>query len=232
VRRVAAFVFLLIVCVAVAAALALAAQSPKSLRGSIFAAARKQRSVHYVENGAAQGLRQTIVADVAPSRGIQKVGFTLQGKKGRFTVIVAGRRAYLRGNTYALDDYLGFTAAQATTYNGRWISVPPGNARYEDLAASVTLPSFLRDVYPRAPLAFASTTIGGHEVTGVQGRNEEPGVRFAQAVFPDSKLRPVRVSDIDASRGFLDAIRISRWNERVRVKAPANAVPITTVLAR
>jgi hypothetical protein len=229
-QRVAVIVIVLAASVAVAAAVALAAGSPKSLRDAIFAVARKQHSVHYLENGAAQGLRQTMVADVGPTSGIQKVSFTLQGKKGRFTVIVVNCLAYLRGNIYALHGYLGFTAAQAAAYNGRWISVPPGNARYSDLAASVTLPSFLRDIHPSAPLVFVTTRLGGRKVTGVEGKNREPGVRFVEAVFPDAKLRPLAVSDLDASKGFGDVLKISRWNELVPVKAPAQAVPISTVL--
>jgi hypothetical protein len=211
-------------------AVALAAQSPRALRASIFATARKQHSLHYVERGAAgRVLRQRIVADVAGNRGIQRITFTIQGKKGVFTVIVVNRIAYVRGNAYALRVNLGLTTAQAAPYSGRWISVPPANARYKNLAASVTLPSFLHDIYPRAPLALVTTSIGGRKVTGVRGTNREPGVRFVEAVFPDSKLRPLGVSDVDASKGFIDGIRISRWNERVHVTAPAGAVPVANI---
>ena len=207
-----------------------AAQSPRALRASIFAAARKQHSVHYVEHGAAgRALRQIMVADVAGTRGIQRIGFTLQGKSGNFTVIVVKGVAYLRGDAFALHGYLGFTAAQASAYHGRWIAVPPGNARYRDLAASVTLPSFLHDIYPTAPLALVPATLRGRKVTGVRGISRGPGVKFYEALLPDAKRRPLAVSDIDPTKGFLDAIRISRWNERVHVTAPAGAVPIATV---
>jgi hypothetical protein len=231
VARIVAFA-LVLSAAAAAAAVALAAQSPRALRASIFAAARKQHSVHYVERGLAPGvLRQTMVGDVAGTRGSQRITFTLQGKSGQFTVLVVGRIVYLRGSTYALDGYLGFTAAQAALYQGRWISVPPGDSKYAALAASVTLPSFLHDIYPRAPLALVTASVGGRKVTGVRGTNREPGVRFVEALFPDSKLRPLAVSDVEPSKGFIDAIRISRWNEPVQVTAPANAVPIATVRA-
>jgi len=229
VARVVALVVVL-AAAAAAAAVALAAQSPRALRASIFATARKQHSAHYVERGAAGNvLRQTMVADVAGNRGIQRIVFTIQGKKGLFTVIVVNRLAYVRGNAFALRSNLGFTPAQATQYNGRWISVPPGNTKYKDLAASVTLPSFLHDIYPTAPLGLATMTLGNRKITGVRGVHRESGLKFLEAVFPDSKLRPSGVSDVDASKGFVDAIRISRWNERVHVSAPANAVPISTI---
>jgi hypothetical protein len=231
---VARFAALVVVLAAAAAAagLALAAQSPKQLRTAIFAAAGKQHSVHYVEHGAAQNLRQTMVSDVAKTRGIQSISFTLGGKNGQFTVIVVKRVAYLRADTYALDSYLGFTAAQAARYHGRWISVPPASKKYNALAASVTLPSFLHDIYPSAPLALVTTAVGGQRLTGVRGTNVEPGgVHFVETVFPDSKDRPLAVADIDARQGFIDALKISRWNEAVHVAAPSNAVPIATVLA-
>ncbi|HEV8178730.1 MAG TPA: hypothetical protein VGP54_00345 [Gaiellaceae bacterium] len=230
--RVAVLISVLAVA-AVAVAVALAAtRSPRALRAAIFASARKQHSAHYVEHGVAQGLHQTMVADVAATRGIQRVSFTLGGKKGQFTVRVVGRTAYLLGNTVALDSFLGFTAAQAAQYHGRWISVTPSSQMYKALAASVTLPSFLHDIYPSAPLAFVTAKIGGRKVTGVRGTTREPGVvRFVEAVYPDSKLRPFGVADIESSKAFIDEIRISRWNEPVHVQAPANAVPIATVQA-
>ncbi len=216
-----------------AAAVAFAAQSPKSLRAAIFAAARKQHSVHYVESGAAQGLHQTMVGDVAGTRGRQRISFTLQAKKGSFTVLVVRRTAYLRGTALALQGYLGFTAAQASQFHGRWISVPASNKKYADLAASVTLPSFLQDIYPTAPLALAKARLGGQTRIGVRGTHRESGLKFVEEVFPKARppLLPVAVADVEPTKGFLDEIKISRWNERVSVQAPANAVPISTVHA-
>lgn len=229
--RIAVLFVIVAAAVAGATAVALAAQSPKALRATVFAAARKERSVHYVEQGAAQGLRQTMVADVAATRGVQRINFTLNGKKGQFTVLVVQRTVYLRGNQSALGVYLGFTAVQATKFQNQWISVPPSSGKYKDLAASVTLPSFLHDIYPSAPLSLVTTKIGGHLRTGLRGRNVEPGVKFVEALFPTTSppLLPAAVSDVEPTKGFIDAIKISRWNESVRVEAPAHAVPLATV---
>jgi len=220
--RVAALVFVL-TGAAVAAAVALAAPSPKALRASIFAAAKKQHSVHYVEHALAPSLRQTMVADVAGNRGIQRVTFTLQGRKGQFTVRVVKRIAYVRGNALGLQS-AGLSSADAARYHGRWVSIPPSNQLYTDLAADVTLRSFLHDIYPAAPLTLVRTTIRSKEVTGVHGTNRESGVTFLEALFPDSKLRPLGVTDVDRKSGFVDATTISRWNEAVHVRAPAHAV--------
>jgi hypothetical protein len=229
--RVAVLISVLALAAVVAGVALAVTRSPRALRAAIFASARTQHSVHYVEHGVAQGLHQTMVADVAATRGMQRVSFTLGGKKGQFTVRVVGRTAYLLGDTVALEGYLGFTSAQAAQYHGRWISVTPSSHMYKALAASVTLPSFLHDIYPSAPLALVTAKIGGRKVMGVRGINREPGVRFVEAVYPDSKLRPLEVADIESSKRFIDEIKISRWNEPVHVQAPANAVPIATVQA-
>jgi hypothetical protein len=231
--RIVAGALAVAVAAAGAAAVAFAAQSPNSLRAAIFAAARKQHSVHYVESGAAQGLHQTMVGDVAGTRGRQRISFTLQTKKGSFTVLVVRRTAYLRGTSLALQGYLGFTAAQAARFHGRWISVPASSKKYADLAASVTLPSFLHDIYPAAPLVLAKARLGGHTRIGVRGTHRESGLKFVEEVFPKASppLLPVAVADVEPTKGFLDEIKINRWNERVSVQAPANAVPISTVQA-
>src|SRR5215471_12585720 len=41
-----------------------------------------------------------MVVDVAGTRGIQRIGLTLQGKSGNFTVIVVKRVAYLGGDVF------------------------------------------------------------------------------------------------------------------------------------
>jgi hypothetical protein len=217
------------------AAVALAAQSPRELRAAIFATAKKQHSLHYVERDSAAGLRQTMVSDISRKRGVQRISFTLSGNgrtaKGRFTVRVVNSLVYFRADQVAMHYYLGFTAAQTAAYHDKWIVVRPGQHRYKDLAAAVTMPSFLQEIYPSAPLALAKTSIGGRKYTGVRGTNDVTGggFKFVESVFPDSKMRPFAVSAVDRGKGFVSAVKISRWNQAVRVTAPADAVPITAV---
>jgi hypothetical protein len=130
-----------------------------------------------------------------------------------------------------MQDYLGFTAAQAAAYHDKWIVVPPGQHLYKALATAVTMPSFLHEIYPSAPLALVKTTIGGRKYTGVRGTNdtEGGGFKFVQSVFPDSKMRPFAVSAVDRGKGFVSAVKISRWNQAVHVTAPTGAVPLTSV---
>ena len=233
--------FRLVALAAVAAAtaalagVALAAQSPRALRTAIFATAKKQHSLHYVERDSAAGLHQTMVAGISGRHGVQRISFTLNGNgrsaKGQFTVRVVEPRVYFRADTVAMQDYLGFTAAQAAAYHDKWIVVPPGQHLYKALATAVTMSSFLHEIYPSAPLAFVKTTIGGRKYTGVRGTNdtEGGGFKFVQSVFPDSKMRPFAVTAVDRGKGFVSAVKISRWNQAVHVTAPKGAVPLTSV---
>lgn len=217
------------------AAVAFAARSPRALRAAIFATAEKQHSLRYVERDAAPGLRQEMVSDISGKRGVQRVSFTLQGNgrsaQGGFTVRVVEPLVYFRADEVSMHDYLGFTAAQAATYHDKWIVVRRRQHLYKNLAEAVTIPSFLRDIYPSAPLTLARTSIGGHEYTGVRGTNstEGAGFKFVDTVFPDSKMRPLAVSAVERSKGFVSAVRLSRWNHAIRVPVPPDAVPITSV---
>lgn len=230
-----AAVFAVIAAAAALAAVALGAQSPRALRAAIFATAKKQHSLRYVERDTAPGLHQNTVSDISGKRGVQRISFTLEGNgrtaRGQFTVRVVKSRVYFRADKVAMQFYLGFTAPQAAAYNGKWIVVRPGQHRYKALAAAVTMSSFLRDIYPAAPLTLAKTSIGGRKYTGVRGINdtEGAGFKFVETVFPDSKMRPFAVSAVDRRRGFVSALKISRWNKAVRVPVPADAIPITSV---
>ena len=219
-------------------AVALAARSPKALRAAIFATAKKQHSLHYVERDTASGLHQTMVSDIARRRGVQRISFTLAGNgrsaKGQFTVRVVEPLVYFRADKVAMQDYLGFTATQSATYHDKWIVVRSGRQLYKDLAAAVTMSSFLREIYPSAPLTFAKTSsIDGHHYTGVRGINdtEGGGFKFVETVFPDAKMRPIAVSAVDRKKDFVSAVKIGRWNQVVRVTAPPDAVPIASVEA-
>ncbi|HEX6952499.1 MAG TPA: hypothetical protein VF124_06875 [Gaiellaceae bacterium] len=223
------------IATAALAAVALAAQSPRELRAAIFATAKKQHSLHYVERDSAAGLHQTMVSDIAGQRGVQRVSFTLSGNgrtaKGQFTVRVVEPQVYFRADKVAMQDYLGFTASQAAAYHDKWIVVPRGQHLHKALATAVTMSSFLHEIYPSAPLALANTSIGGRRYTGVRGTNdtEGGGFKFVETVFPDSKMRPFAVSAVDRNKGFISAVKISRWNQAVRVTAPAGAVPLRSV---
>jgi hypothetical protein len=231
VARVATFLVVL-GAAAAAAAVALAAQSPNALRAAIFSAARAQHSVHYVARTSVSGVSVTTVGDVAAKRGIQHITFRGNGRSGRATVLVLPGPAYMRGDEVALQGFFGLTASQAGRYTHVWISIPRGNGAYAEIAAAVTLGSFLDEIYPQTKLVRVSGAVGGRRVIGVRGLARHEGQRFVETLYARAQGRRLPVLETDAgASGFRSRTTIGPWNGTVHVRAPANPVPISRVVS-
>jgi hypothetical protein len=228
VRRVGILLLLVVAAACGTSLAAFASQSPKALRASIFAAAGTRHSVHYVTVSVGP-VRTRMVADVAADRGIQRIAFTKSGRTGHVTVIVVGKIAYVRGDAFALHNYMEFTKAQSSRYAGRWISIPP--PRNEAVAAAVTFSSFLHELQSPKLRAVRVLTgkIGGQKVVGVRSTGKERGLRFVSSLFAlrGSQPLPVREKDVVPTKGYASLVTMTRWNEPVRVHAPAHATPVS-----
>lgn len=216
----------------VMAAAAFAAESPTQLRAAMLRAASARHSVHYVSRSSASGHTIRMVSDVGRGRGIQRITFTSQGHSGPATVLVARRTAYIRGNAFTLQNFYGFTNAQAARYAGKWISVPSAHPAFSDLTADATFASFLDDLLPKKHLKLAKATIAGKKVVGVRGTVRQGGLTLVETVFAPARGTPLPIEAKAAPSGKPGAslTRMSRWNEPVRLSAPAHAIPIATVL--
>jgi hypothetical protein len=232
VRRAGAFLFAVAFAAAIAAA-ALAAQSPRQLRAAIFTAARAKHSVHYVALTVA-AFRTRIIGDASGDRGTQSITVAQGPNVGHLTVRVVAHTAYLRGDTFTLHAYLGFTTSQATTYHGQWISIPSTHPTYSTIADSVTFRSFLSDLYPKGTgLVGVSGTLDGDKVIGVRVARLRGGLHVVSTLYARAHgtLLPFKEREFAPGHGYTSASNISRWNEPVHVRAPAHAVPIATVLS-
>jgi len=224
-RRVGAVTAVVVLAGGLAAAATFAAQSPKSLRTSIFNAARGERSVHYVTQTAGNGA-VVIVADVGRTRGIQRIRYATGGKVGHVTVIVANGTAYVHGDAFTLHGFLGFSQAQAARYANVWIRVPSRSHLYAAVADAVTLPSFLTEIYPRTDLARVTKKLNGVTVVGVRGLTKHQGIPFVEAVYTRVGGRPLPVGEVEATAGaaFRSTTAIDRWNEKLHIGIPEHAV--------
>jgi hypothetical protein len=213
-----------------AAAIALAAQSPTSLRNAIFVAARTKSSVHYVTTTSSGSVHVHMVCDVSGDRGIQRITFSRGGETGNVTVLVENRTAYVRGDAFTLHGYMLFSSSQASHYAGRWISIPHSASGYPTVAAGVTIPSLLAAIYPKGSPIRVSGAIGGREVVGVRVRGRQTGLHFTETLWASARGRPLPIEESDtASNKSRQTVVFSRWNEPVRVVAPAHATPISKV---
>jgi hypothetical protein len=219
---------------AVAASVALAARSPKQWRKAMLAAASARHSVHYVSMSSASGHAIRMVADVGRGRGIQRITFTSHGHSGPATILIAGHSAYIRGNAFTMRNFFGFPAEKAKQYAGKWISIPSTSSGYPALAADATFASFLADLFPTKHLALVRATIGGKKSVGVRGTARQGGVKLVATVYAPATGAPLpfEVKAVPAAKPGTALTRMSRWNEPVPVTAPANAVPISTVVGQ
>ena len=214
---------------AVCAAVAAAAPSPQSLRASIFAAARAQRSVHYVTATTGNG-NVIIVADVGRTRGIQRIRYANAKKSGHATIIVANRTAYVHGDAFTLHGFLGLSKKQAARDAQAWIRVPQQSHLYASIAEAVTLPSFLAEIYPKTNLVRQTRRAKGVPLVGVQGSTRHQGTPFVEAVFARTGGRPLPVVEVEAttSASFKSTTAMGRWSEKLHIGLPRHAVPIVS----
>jgi hypothetical protein len=226
-RRLGAFTVVALAAAGLATTAAFAAQSPKSLRASIFNAARAERSVHYVTQTTGNG-SVTIVADAGRTSGIQRIRYANGGESGHVTVIVANDTAYLNGDEFTLHGFLGFAQAQAARYANVWIRVPHQSHLYATVADAVTLPSFLAEVYPKADLTSLTRRVKGVTLVGVRGTTTHQGVPFVEAIYTRPGGKPLPVVEVEATAGaaFRSSTALGRWNETLRISVPQHAVPI------
>ena len=205
-----------------------AATSPKQSLATILAAARAQKSVHYVADATDGSFHTTFVSDVGATSGIQRITYTSGGITGKVTVLVSNGTGYLRGDAFTLREFMGFKAAPSAKFAGKWVKVPHADRDYAALTEAVTLPSTIDELRLSGPLAFLPTlTLGGQKVFGVRGKtiSKQP----AQAdVYASAQGAPLPVGEVEKFGNVASRTRFSAWNEQVHVVVPAQAVAIAT----
>lgn len=219
---------------AVAAGVALAARSPQGWRAAMHAAASAKHSLHYVSTSSEPRVRLRIVADVGQGRGIQRITVTKHGHTGPATVLIVSRTAYIRGNAFTLHNYFPFKQAQANRYAGKWISIPSTLGAYSEVAADATFASFVSDLLPSKHLSLVRATIDGKQSVGVTGTVRQGSVTLVETVYAPATGTPLPFAEkvAPASKPGTGLVHLSRWNEPLHLAAPADTVPIATVLGQ
>jgi hypothetical protein len=213
------------------AAVALAAQSPRALRNSIVAAARSEHSVHWEGDDIVGGARVSTGADVNATEGAQQVTFYLGKTKAHITIRVVDHTAYVKGDALGLRLNLDLTSTQASKYAGQWISIPKTDKLYAGTAQADTLGSLISSIVPHGRLKAFSAKVHGLRVIGVRsvhGKGKKKTLQILGARARGKRL-PIEEDELTPGMKTISHTTLSRWNETVRVTAPAQAVPISTV---
>jgi hypothetical protein len=219
-------VVVVVAAVVLVGAAAATAASPAQLYRQSLAAARAQRSVHYVSQAHAADRSIRIVGDAARDRGSQRITVTRSGKTGHVVVLVIANTAYLKGDVFTLQSYMGFPSSQATKFAGKWLRIRHGSQGFTAVAAAVRLDSAVSELAMRAPLGDGGTeTIDGVRTVGIASAYTRAGVRVKETLYVRASGTPLPVSEVTAagSHGTL-TVALQRWNMPVRVSAPKTSV--------
>jgi hypothetical protein len=208
----------------------LAGDPPPFIQAEALAAAEAAGSVHVDLTSSSASGSTVYRTDVSSSAGRQVI--TITGG-GTATVLDVAGVGYVSGNPAALVGFFGFPAAVSARLTGRWVSFRSGQPYYQQVVDAVTLGSALAAVRLSGRLTRRGRgRVNGQPVVGVRGTAPSvPGVsagtKATLYVATTGPLLPVSYLEVSGSTR-LSAV-FSRWGETVRVAAPRDAIPITSV---
>jgi hypothetical protein len=210
------------------------AMSPARLLSAALAAVRAGGSVHVdITSDAPDG--SVAFSDDATGSGGRQV-ITFDGT-GHATILLIGGVDYVQADAQALQGFFQATLAQAEQGAGRWISLRPGEklgaSTYDDVTAGITLSSVATELQVGSPLSkTVPATVAGQPVIGVQAplpaSDGAPRAKMVLYVTDNPALRPVRY-ELVGGGSTTDEISFSRWGEKLKLTAPANAIPASAI---
>jgi hypothetical protein len=205
-----------------------ASAPPDRLVSSALAAARAQRSVHYVVAAVSSTVNVRMVGDAALDRGIQRITYRRAGKTGQVTVLVVANTAYVRGDAFALASYMGFSGAAATRFAGRWIKIPHTAPSYPTVSEAVRLRSTIKEItLPRPRVALPESVLNGRRVIGIRNTSMASGHRVTRTLYVRAAGLRLPVAEVTRDGGNRISVTFSNWNQPVNVSAPTGATLIS-----
>jgi hypothetical protein len=191
---------------------------------------------HYVAVSTG-GDDQTIVGDAGLTNGRQAITFVSNYGTEQFTLLLVGSTVYFQGNTPALEDQLGVSAATAPNYQNKWISVASGDGGpagpYSVLQPGITSASQSTQM----PLTATSSTkvdVSGVSAIRISGivppSNDLPTGTGSLVIAQNSDLPISYTSSVSDGAVVLDFKTVfSAWGTAPTVSAPTGAVAWSTL---
>jgi hypothetical protein len=205
------------------------ATTPVASAGSLLAAALHNAvasgGVHESAQGHGNGITVTMVNDIGPTSGRQ----VIDAGGGHSVVIVAGGRAYFRGDAAALAGYYQFPVAVAREYAGKWMSLGPGDTGYAQVSGAVTLASDFNQIAIHGPVAARPVTMpDGRRAIAIAGTANGPtGTRAPATLFVTATGSTLPIALREGNPQASQTEAWSRWGQPVAFSAPAGATPIS-----
>jgi hypothetical protein len=211
----------------------LAGKKPAQILTAANAAAHAAGSAHYVLTAVQGTQSQTISGDASGTEGQQKVTEGTQ----HIQVVYVGGVAYVQGDSGGLASAMGFSAAVAKTYAGKWLAVHNTDSLFKSIVQAVTLESTLSELAPSGHLTITgNATVAGSQAIGVKGGLPGPaqsGVTGTTTLYvaTSKPTLPLEFKGV-ATQGtaqVVDTGTFSRWGKPLNLKAPTGTVDFSTV---
>jgi hypothetical protein len=219
--------------------------TPGSSSGAAEARALYQQAVtatgastgfHYVAVSTG-GDEQKIVGDAGLTNGRQVITLVSNYGTEQFTLLLVGTTVYFTGNTPALEDQLGVSAATAPNYQNKWISVVNGDGGpagpYSVLQPGITSASQSTQM-PLTATSSTNVNVGGVSAIRISGivppLNDVPAGTGSLVIAQSSDLPISYSSSVADGAVVLDfKTTFSAWGTAPTVSPPAGAVAWSTL---
>jgi hypothetical protein len=214
---------------------ALAHKTPKEVLASALAAAKKSGSFHYALTATGSTSSQSIVGDASTSEGRQVIS---EGAL-KIQAELIKKVVYIEGNSGGLENEMGFSSSEATTYAGKWIAISPTDSPYSSITETVTLPNALTELEPAGHLTLTSaTTRSGLPAVGVRGGLPNTGsasVKGSVVIYVSTATPTVALafSGKATSSGVTETDKgtFTHWGKRLDLTAPTSVVAYSSLPA-
>jgi hypothetical protein len=207
------------------------AAQARALYAQAIAATRGTTGFHYVQVSKG-GASQTIVGDAGQSSGRQTITFVSSYGTEQFTLLLVNGTVYFQGNTPAVEDQLGVSAATAPSVANKVISVVQGDGPYIVLQPGITTSSQASEMALTPQSSARVTAQGGVTATRISGivppTNGLPAGTGSLDIAPSSDLPITYTSTVSASTASGNVVltstaNFSAWGTAPSVTPPSGA---------
>ena len=169
------------------------------------------------------------VTNAGLTEGNQTFIDTVGSSTGTVRVEIVSHTAYVKGTTFALEQFMGYKAAAAKRYAGKWIKVPSSSPDYAPIAAGQTIASATSETAMAGSLhLLAQTTKDGLAVIPIAGKFTTSGVSGTETLFVRATGAPLPVEEDFTVNGQTSTAKYLDWNETIANTVPQGAIPIGT----
>jgi hypothetical protein len=192
------------------------------------------QTVHFVSVVTQGNVSLHVSGDAGTTSGAQTLTVNNGKATERMMAEIVGSTGYVNGNTTALQNVIGLTAAQSKKYAGQWLSFPTSNTGLAQLVSGLLKSQVATELGIDGPFTFGTdATVNGHHATGIKGSvSTSNGGKVTEILYVPSTGTPLPIEEVTNpgaaahSSSLHGTVTFSNWGEKTSVKAPAHSMSI------